>query len=260
MTLLSLLTPDTSADAHAARIFYFQTGTVIALLSYFLGSVPTGYLVAKGHGMDIREHGSGNIGATNVRRTLGKGPGNFVFICDVLKGVAAAVMGKIIASSAHYDVVHEHAETAGNQMAAGGFPIAVAAVLAGVCCILGHNFPIWLRFKGGKGIATSAGVMIGMMPLVAVLDAAVWAAVFFTTGYVSLGSIAAAVAIPIIVILMLFFGAMSGWAYFYFGIVACLLAVWRHRANIGRLLAGTEPRARHKGAEPGEPAVAEANE
>lgn len=259
MISLALITPDSAADANAARMFFFQIGTVIALLSYFIGSMPTGYLVAKGHGMDIRKHGSGNIGATNVRRTLGKGPGNFVFICDVLKGVLATVLGKIIAGSAHFTPGwYPNAPFAPDAIhSTQSFPVAVAAVLAGVCCILGHNFPVWLNWKGGKGIATSAGVMIGMMPLVAVLDAVVWGIVFYATGYVSLGSIAAAIAIPIIVIFMLMFGWMTGWPYFYFGIVACALAIWRHRANITRLLNGTEPRAKHKSAEPADAAAAE---
>ena len=250
MIFLSSMSPEPVVFAEATRIFYSEIGSVIAVVAYLLGSIPFGYLVGKTHGMDIREHGSGNIGATNVRRTLGKGPGNLVFICDVLKGVIAVVLAKIIAGTAHLIIIHDDSFVSGGAKSSTVFfPMAVAAVLAAVCCILGHNFPVWLKFKGGKGIATSAGVMIGMMPLVAVLDAAVWAAVFYATGYVSLGSIVAAVAIPIIVIFMLMFGWMTGWPYFYFGIVACVLAVWRHRANIGRLMAGTEPRAKHKQAE-----------
>lgn len=249
LALTALIAPDAAADAQGARFFYFQIGTVIAMLAYLIGSVPFGYIVGKSHGIDIREHGSGNIGATNVRRTLGKGPGNLVFLCDVLKGVAAVLVGEMIARSAHYTAAHEsHTFTA-------QLPIATAAILAGVCCILGHNFPIWLNWKGGKGIATSAGVMIGMMPWVAVIVAGVWAAVFYATGYVSLGSLAAAVSIPIVVVLMLLFGGMHGWAYFYFGVIACVLAVWRHRANIGRLIAGTEPRSPRKSAAP--PAAAD---
>ena len=115
--------------------------------------------------------------------------------------------------------------------------------MAAICCLLGHNFPIWLGFKGGKGIATSAGVLIGILPVAAGGIALVWVVVFFTTRFVSLASICAALALPLIVLgELIFVWKSGGWPFFYFSIVVSLLAVWRHRSNIERLVAGTEPR------------------
>jgi glycerol-3-phosphate acyltransferase PlsY len=121
-------------------------------------------------------------------------------------------------------------------------PEAIGAISAAIACIIGHNFPVWLGFKGGKGMATSAGVLIGMMPETAAGCMLVWAAVFFATRYVSLASIAAAVALPVITMILLLTGFLYGWPYFYFAVAACILAVWRHRSNIVRLVNGTENR------------------
>jgi glycerol-3-phosphate acyltransferase PlsY len=120
--------------------------------------------------------------------------------------------------------------------------VPIAAISAAIACIIGHNFPVWLGFKGGKGMATSAGVLIGMMPLTAMGCMMVWAAVFFTTRYVSLASIAASVALPLVTMILLLTGLLQGWPYFYFAVAACILAVWRHRSNIVRLANGTENR------------------
>lgn len=231
-----------SSDETAAvgRHLFFQTGTIIVAVGYLLGSIPCGYLVAKTRGIDIRQHGSGNIGATNVLRTLGKGPGIFTFICDALKGVLAVVFGRMIA--AHPPMITAAPDTHIGIV----FPAAVAALMAGLACILGHNFPVWLKFKGGKGIATSAGVLIGMMPLVVIIALAIWWVVFRSTRYVSLASIIAAISLPVIVLVLLFAGQLTGWPYFYFAVVAAFLAVWRHRSNIQRLMAGTEPRFEKK--------------
>jgi glycerol-3-phosphate acyltransferase PlsY len=125
-------------------------------------------------------------------------------------------------------------------------PEAIAAISAAIACIIGHNFPVWLGFKGGKGMATSGGVLIGMMPITAMGCVTVWAIVFLTTRYVSLASIAAAVALPVITMLLLLSGWLYGWPYFYFAVLACVLAVWRHRANIVRLMNGTESRFEKK--------------
>lgn len=244
MSFLAIVShPDPGA---AERFWLLEMGTAIAFMGYLIGSIPSGYLVAKSRGIDIRQHGSGNIGATNVRRTLGKGPGNLVFICDVLKGLIAVIIGKVVASSAHFHFIENNSFATATSHQVFSFPVAVAALIAGVACILGHNFPVWLKFKGGKGIATSAGVMIGMMPLVAIGAALVWLVVFYSTRYVSLGSIAAAVSLPILVLGLFFIGWLSGWPYFYFAIIAGFLGVWRHRANIQRLIAGTEPRFEKK--------------
>ncbi len=203
----------------------FFAGGKICFLSYLLGSIPFGFLVGKARGIDIREHGSGNIGATNVLRVLGKKFGIPVFIGDALKGLIAVRLAIDLAAQ-------------GQQI-----PLAAAGIMAGICCLLGHSFPIWLGFKGGKGIATSAGVLIGFLPVAALGIALVWSAVFFTTRYVSLASICAALALPLIVLgELIFVWKSGGWPFFYFALVVSLLAVWRHRSNIGRLLKGTEPR------------------
>lgn len=198
--------------------------------------------------MDIRQHGSGNIGATNVMRVLGKKPGYTVFACDALKGLLAVMAAKYIADhcaqtvSAAQTTYHGVARVLTHSTYFIRLPESVGAISAAITCIIGHNFPVWLRFKGGKGMATSAGVIIGMMPETAMGCMLVWAAVFFSTRYVSLASLAAAVALPLITMILLLTGFLYGWPYFYFAVAACLLAVWRHRSNIVRLMNGTENR------------------
>jgi len=229
-----------TGDLHALRIFYFKIDAVIVVIAYLLGSIPFGYLVGRARGIDIRKHGSGNIGATNVLRTLGKPAGIFVFICDAAKGLAAVLIGKHFAASHGFEMVNPGAPL---ELYFEFLPPAVAAISAGVACILGHNFPVWLKFKGGKGIATSAGVLLGMMWQAVLVCLIVWAAVFYATGYVSLASILAAISLPVVVLVLLCFTSLlTGWPLFYFAVVVAVLAVWRHRANIGRLLAGTESR------------------
>jgi glycerol-3-phosphate acyltransferase PlsY len=232
----------------SVRFFWLKIDGLIVMISYLLGSIPFGYIAGRMHGMDIREHGSGNIGATNVMRVLGKKPGYTVFACDTLKGLLAVIAGKYIAD--HHSLTVSEAQTVYHGVAHSiihttyfvSLPESIGAISAAIACIIGHNFPVWLGFKGGKGMATSAGVLIGMMPETAMGCMAVWAAVFFATRYVSLASIAAAVALPVITMLLLLTGQLYGWPYFYFAVAACLLAVWRHRSNIVRLLNGTESR------------------
>ena len=196
------------------------------VLAYLLGSIPFGLLVGRSRGIDIREHGSKNIGATNVWRVLGKGCGLFTFFCDAAKGWLAVIAGLWIA-----------ARWPGHGLESGYVGIAAA-----MGCILGHTFPVWLRGKGGKGVATSLGVIFGMVPLAALLTFAVWGVVFKVSRYVSLASIVAAVALPVIVIGLMFLGQIHGWSFFYFACAAALLVVRLHRDNIKRLVAGTESR------------------
>ena len=192
----------------------------LALSAYLLGSIPFGLLIAKTKGVDIREKGSGNIGATNVLRCLGKPLGITCFVLDVLKGFLPAAFFALL----------------GNVDSAFG-------ILFGILAILGHNFPIFLSFKGGKGVATSAGVLIGIAPLAVGIGILAWAIIFFTTGYVSLGSIIAAFAVII-----------TGWVHInHYGLAIAIaltllgsLTIFRHRANIQRLLAGTENRFSRK--------------
>jgi glycerol-3-phosphate acyltransferase PlsY len=232
----------------AARIFWLEIGAVIVALSYLLGSILFGYIVARLHGMDIRKHGSGNIGATNVMRVIGKKAGYTVFALDLLKGLVAAVMGKYIAAHHFMLLSQSHPGFEGVNQAIYHstyfvrLPEAIAAISAAIACIIGHNFPIWLGFKGGKGMATSLGGIFGMMPLTGLICFILWLIVFFATRYSSLASLVAAVALPVVTMVLLMMGVIHGWPYFYFAVAACLLAVWRHRANIVRLMNGTESR------------------
>ena len=192
--------------------------------AYLLGSIPTGFLVAKARGIDIRTVGSGNIGATNVFRFLGKPAGIFVLLADALKGwLAVVVVTRVITS-----VI----QLPGDQMTQEWL-----AICAGVSAILGHNFTCWLHFKGGKGIATSAGVLTALVPLSLVIILSVWIVVFALTRYVSLASICASFALP-------FAAWLTHESVTMIAITAALavLAIYKHKANIKRLLNGTESR------------------
>jgi acyl phosphate:glycerol-3-phosphate acyltransferase len=198
---------------------------VIIVLCYLIGSIPSGYLVGKSQGIDIQQHGSGNIGATNVLRVMGKKWGYLVFLCDSLKGFLAVKVGIWLGASAAVD-------------------ITLAGVVAGICCIIGHNYTVWLHFKGGKGVATSIGVLLAIVPVIIVLIVLiVWLAVFFIWKYVSLASICAALSLPV-AILALFPLVAHGnyWVLLIFCLIVAALAVWRHRSNIDRLLNGKENR------------------
>ena len=209
----------------------------IFFASYLLGSIPSGLLISKSQGLDVREHGSKNIGATNVWRVMGKKWGLLAFVCDTAKGWVAVTLGVALAARFPVNEQLSHGHTALHFL-----PPDYAGITAALGCILGHNFPVWLRFKGGKGVATSLGVIIGMMPLAALLTFLVWGVVFKVSRYVSLASIVAAVVLPVIVIAMFFLGWIHGWANFYFAVAAAALVIKRHTANIQRLRTGTELR------------------
>ena len=218
-----------------------------AALGYLLGSFPTGYLWGRRHGIDIREHGSGNIGATNVARVLGKKPGLLVFFCDALKGWLAVRLAYLLVGS--YAVPGGGSLDGATSAPPGALAFlasipthdAAAGVLAAIACIAGHNFPVWLGFRGGKGIATTTGVLLGLMPVAFGISALVWAAAFFALRYVSLASLLAAATLPLTVGLLWRAGHANN-ALFWFSLAATALAFWRHRSNIQRLLEGTEPR------------------
>ena len=202
---------------------------LVALAAYLLGSIPTGYLVARAKGVDIRTVGSGNIGATNVFRILGKPAGIFVLLADALKGWAAV---RVVAVWL--------AETLLPPDSMGG-SIEIAAILAALFAVLGHNYTCWLRFKGGKGIATSAGVLTALVPWAFLIILGVWMVLFVLTRYVSLGSISAAAVLPFAtwfttqsILLTVVTSAMSA------------LAIYKHKGNIRRLLDGTESRISFK--------------
>jgi len=197
-----------------------------AIVGYLLGSCPNGLLVSKSHGIDVRNFGSGNIGATNVLRVLGRKWGYLVFALDSLKGLLSVLFAYWISRRLLLDHASE----------------TLAAIIAGVACILGHSFPVWLRFKGGKGVATSAGVLLGLMPWAVVSVFIVWLLLFKTTRYVSLASIGAAVALPVLVMAYLHFRPEAEMSLLIFSLVIAAVVVWRHRSNIRRLLQGKEQR------------------
>lgn len=191
-----------------------------ALAAYFVGSIPTGYLVAKAMGIDIRQVGSGNIGATNVFRILGKGPGIFVLLFDALKGFAPVFWLAPLFLGID-----------------GGADLGWLRITSGICAILGHNYTCWLRFKGGKGIATSAGAFLALTPKPLGIAFLTWVIVFAVSRYVSLASIAAAIALPLATWLLPFGLPMK-----IITTIIGALAIYKHRANIKRLMDGTEMR------------------
>ena len=204
-----------------------------ALGAYLLGSIPFGYLVAKAKGIDIRSVGSGNIGATNAMRVLGKPAGIFVLLMDAAKGYAAVKIFSIILMKAPPVFEPEW------------HSYHCIQIIAGVFAVLGHNYTCWLKFKGGKGIATTAGVYLALAPWALLVALVVFIFALLLTKYVSVGSIAAAIALPITV-----------WVMTPNNLFLCLvttalgfLAVWKHKGNIQRLKAGTENRLGQKKSE-----------
>ena len=189
-----------------------------AILAYVIGATPFGLVAGKMRGIDIREHGSGNIGATNVLRVLGKPVGITVLILDVLKGLVPVLIAKAVSDNS---VVH---------------------ILAAIGAILGHNYTFWLRFKGGKGIATSAGAIASLLPIPLVAAAVLWVLLFLVTRYVSVASIGAALSLPITVAIQSMLSGEWDYPILGFAIFLAAMATWRHRSNLRRLLAGEENR------------------
>lgn len=179
--------------------------------SYLLGAIPWAYLIAKmTKGIDIRECGSGNVGFTNALRTIGKGPAILVLIGDIGKGIAAVMMVK------HF-----------------GTPLL--ATLAGLMVVIGHNYPVFLKFRGGKGAAAGFGALLALLPLEALLAIIVWMITVFLTRYVSLGSILGALTVPIATIY--FHNEMH---YLLFSILGASFVIFKHHSNISRLIKGQE--------------------
>jgi len=204
-----------------------------ALLGYLIGSVNFAVLVAKKHGVDILKEGSGNPGATNVKRVLGKGPGNLVFALDALKGFVGAglptLIGYVIASQSIAFVIQGDA--------------FIHGVAGFVGTLLGHCFSCFLKFKGGKGVASTIGGLLVLLPVPILIGAAIWGLVFLVSRYVSLASIALGVSLPLSCwLLPLATSLKFGPAEFWFGGAIAAFNIWTHRSNIGRLLAGTESR------------------
>jgi acyl phosphate:glycerol-3-phosphate acyltransferase len=206
------------------------TFAVVGIGSYLLGSIPFGYLAGRMAGIDIRKCGSGNVGATNVIRTLGKAYGYPVFIADFLKGFAAVKVSLLIAM----------------RMQSGWNSPEMLGILAAISSVIGHSFPVWLRFKGGKGVATSAGALLGLAPVAALVGAAIWVLTFWLTRYVSVASIAAAAALPFIILITTWLSRTDGRSLFYSSVCLAAVVIWRHRSNLSRLIRGTEPRFTRK--------------
>lgn len=191
------------------------------VMSYLLGSIPTAYLLGRAlKGIDIREHGSGNVGATNVFRVMGKGPGVIALLGDILKGVlAVAVVPDLLGLTG---IMHR---------------VAMALMV-----VIGHNWTVFLNFQGGKGIATSLGVLIGLTIRVAAIrpvllgTVSVWATSFILTGFISLASLIASFFLPMIMV-----WTNQPIEMICLGVIFCVFVTLRHRPNIKRLLAGQEP-------------------
>ncbi|HLB32743.1 MAG: acyl-phosphate glycerol 3-phosphate acyltransferase [Verrucomicrobia bacterium RIFCSPHIGHO2_12_FULL_41_10] len=206
---------------------------ILILGSYLIGSFPAGYLAGCCCGIDIRLHGSGSIGSTNVVRVLNKKWGAGVFAIDFLKGLLPVLLATAWGRSVGIN------------------PLSAPGAVAALCSLLGHSFPIWLGFRGGKGIATSAGIIIGMFPGSFLFCIGGWLFFFYLTRYVSIASIIAAILLPLSVAIFYLIGRVTtelpSWVQvdWLSVVVATLmggLVLWRHRSNMQRLLAGTELR------------------
>ena len=206
------------------------TFAFVVIGSYLLGSIPFGYLAGRIAGIDIRNCGSGNVGATNVIRTLGKSYGYPVFALDFLKGFGAVKMSILIATRVQ-------SEWNSPEM---------FGIVAAISSVLGHSFPVWLRFKGGKGVATSAGALLALAPVAALIGVAIWILTFWLTRYVSVASIAAAAALPLIILITTWLSRTTGKLLFYSSVCLAAVVIWRHRSNLSRLMRGTEPRFTRK--------------
>lgn len=201
--------------------------TAVLIVSFFIGSLPVGVIVGKlMRGIDIRDYGSGNIGATNVLRTLGLGPAIVVFIGDTLKGLIPVLLAVWIIKGSHQPYI---------------------VVTAGILAVVGHSASPFLKFKGGKGVATSLGMIIGMNPIIAGIGLGIWVLLVAVTRYVSIASIIAPFAVPV---MMHFSPTLFGYSvpreYGIIALIASLLIAFRHWANIKRLLNGTEPKIGQK--------------
>ncbi len=206
--------------------------TLVTVLigSYFLGSIPFGYLAGRLAGIDIRKAGSGNVGATNVVRVLGKRYGYPVFALDFLKGFGAVKVSMLMAPG-------RPPEWNSSE---------IVGILAAMSSILGHLYPPWLKFKGGKGVATSAGALLALTPVATLIGVAIWIIVFWLTRYVSLASITATVVLPIVILVVSPRDQNNRKPLVYSSACVAAVVIWRHRSNLSRLMRGTEPRFTRK--------------
>ena len=212
---------------------------LVAIAAYLLCSIPTGYLVARARGIDIRTVGSGNIGATNAMRVLGKPAGIFVLLMDAVKGyVACAFLPPLVFNwlDPHFSGLFVYFQN---------WPVEYQIrvhVVAGLFAVLGHNYTCWLRFKGGKGIATSAGVYLALAQWPLLIAVVAFILALLATRYVSVGSISAAVALPVAVWVLPPHNLLLGTVTTVLG----AMAIYKHKGNLQRLAAGTENRLQFK--------------
>lgn len=188
---------------------------IVALVAFLAGSLPTGYLVARAYGVDIRQVGSGNIGATNVLRAVNRWAGRGVFVVDMLKGFLPVFLAPMLLPQ---------------------LDASVTQIIACLCAILGHNYTPWLGFRGGKGVATAAGGFLAICWPALLIVAAIWIVVFYLSHYVSLGSIIAVAVLPPLV----FAFSSQNWKFTAFATFVAVVTIVRHKSNIQRLMAGTE--------------------
>ena len=215
--------------------------TVLMLgISYLLGSIPFGYLIVRASKRgDIRETGSGGTGATNVSRRAGKAAGILTLLLDALKGAAAVVIAKLILGLPVFAASGTSLYQAATASAVENAYWWVAA--AAIAAIVGHIFPFWLGFRGGKGVATGVGVFLVLAPLAVVFAAVVFLVIILLTRYVSLGSIVAAATIPIVVLIQNYISPhVEFWPLLTAAIVGAALIILAHRENIARLIHRTE--------------------
>ena len=203
---------------------------VLVFGSYLVGSIPFGYLAGRLAGTDIRQAGSGNVGATNVVRVLGKRYGYPVFALDVLKGFGAVKISMLMAPGRPPEWNSPE----------------IFGILATISSVLGHLYPPWLRFKGGKGVATSAGALLALTPVATLVGVAIWIVVFWLTRYVSLASVIAAVVLPIVILVLGWQDQNKVKPLVYSSACIAAVVIWRHRSNLSRLMRGTEPRFTRK--------------
>ncbi len=190
----------------------------ILMIAYLLGSVPSGYLAGRWlSGIDLREKGSGSTGATNVLRHVGKWPAFVVFTLDVSKGAVAVLLAKELNLGESIEV------------------------LAGLTSLTGHIWPVWLRWKGGKAVATGFGMLLGLSWLVGLGSFAIFIVTLSVTKTVSISSMIASLSLPLLMIFSFQGGAFSI-PYFTLSLASMLLVIWRHRSNLKRIIAGNEPK------------------
>lgn len=198
------------------------TNVIILIVSYLIGSITTGDLVGRFKNVNLRQKGSGNVGATNVFRTMGSISGLIVLLGDMIKGVIAVLLGRLMTDITNFD----------------------PGILTGILAIIGHNWPVFTGFRGGKGIATSTGVIAILMPLSLAVVFPVWLIIFLIYGYVSLASVISCVAYPISVFIL--YTAPADRYKLLFAVFISIIAIYRHKSNIQRLLKGEENRILYK--------------